>query len=355
MRTRIIIALLLSLALVAAQACDSGSTSQRSAGGEGGSGSGSGEGGDGSGSGGDGQTGESPPPSDGGDVPAESASFVAISDFGCGNDAQMAVANAMKNYCMENRCDFAITAGDNFQCNDDFDSKDPGDWERVFHNYYDELGLVFYAALGNHDHYGDDDQFQAQIDYVADNWYMPDEQYTFSKPDNQAPPFVDFFVIDSEYGHYETPVMIWLNQALDNSEATWKLLVMHRPIYNNGNHGDGDDDYREALIPVICGSVDFAISGHSHTFSHLRSDEDGCMIDQLILAPGGANHRLDSLNLDDQRVVTSNGVLGTGGFNGFGWFNVTREQITFRLIRVQVDEDEDDFETGVYYEAAWEK
>lgn len=261
-------------------------------------------------------------------------SFVTFGDWGSGREEQREVAEAIGDYCTANPCDFVLTLGDNIYSRGVASVHDPL-WQERFHDVYDFLGLVFYASLGNHDN---DGNRQAQIDYTGevDNWVMLDEHYTFSKPDDAASPLVDFFIINSDWPRFDAAAQAWLDGALNDSAAVWKLLAMHHPIYSNGNHGDGDDDYREALVPMICERIDLVLSGHDHSFAHLRSDEDGCLIEQLVIGTGGANLR--SVDPGDPRV------LSTGSFHGFGWLQVTAERILFRMV---------DTEGSVFYETVF--
>ncbi len=250
-------------------------------------------------------------------------SFVTFGDWGSGSDEQTEVAQAIGDYCLANDCDFILTLGDNFYSNG-VDSVNDELWQERFHNVYDFLGLVFYASLGNHDNQG---SIQAQIDYTqeVDNWIMLDEHYTFSKPDNATPPLVQFFIINSDWPNFDEAAQTWLGDQLAASQAVWKLLAMHHPIYSNGNHGDGDDDYREALVSIICNRIDLVLSGHDHSFAHMRSDEDGCPIEQLVVGTGGANLR--QVDASDPRALAS-----TADIYGFGWFQVSQNQILFRMI-----------------------
>lgn len=264
---------------------------------------------------------QAPPPSG---AAATKVSFVTFGDWGSGRDEQIEVANAIGDYCTVNDCDFVVTLGDNIYSSGVDDVDDPL-WQERFHDVYDFLGLVFYASLGNHDNNG---SIQAQINYTnrVDNWVMLAEHYTFSKPDNVQPPLVEFFIINSDWPNFDTVAEDWLDSELAESQATWKILAMHHPIYSNGSHGDGDEDYREALVAIICDRIDLVLSGHDHNFGHLRSAEDGCPIEQLVVGTGGASVR--DIDPNDPRALASASMYG------FGWLEVTENRILFRMIDV---------------------
>lgn len=264
-------------------------------------------------------------------------SFVTFGDWGADRDEPREVAGAISDYCTANPCDFIVTLGDNIYDNGVESIEDPL-WQERFHDVYDFLGLVFYASLGNHDNNGN---IQAQIDYtdVVDNWVMLDEHYTFSKPDAVRPPLADFFIINSDWPNFDGVAQVWLDGAIADSDATWKFLAMHHPIYNAGRgHGDGDDGYIEDLVPIICDRIDLVLSAHDHDFNYVRSDEDGCLIDQFVIGTGGQS--LHDVNLSDPRLIAG------GSFYGFGWFQVTPKSILFRMI---------DTLGETFYEAIFEK
>ena len=265
-----------------------------------------------------------------------SVSFVTFGDWGSGRTAQQEVAEAIGDYCIANPCDFVLTLGDNFYSAGVSSTGDPL-WIGRFHDVYDFLGLVFYAALGNHDNEG---SIEAQIAYtdLVDNWVMLDEHYTFSKPDVATPPLVDFFIINSDWPNFDRPAQDWLDASIETGTARWKILAMHHPIYSNGSHGDGEESYREDLVPIICNRIDLVLSAHDHSFSHLRSDQDGCLIEQLVIGTGGA--RLRAVAAGDARV------LATDSFYGFGWVQVTEERILFRML---------DLAGAVFYETTFEQ
>lgn len=271
------------------------------------------------------------------EAPSSAAvSFVAFGDWGGGSDDQRAVAAAIGDYCALNECEFILTLGDNFYDAGVSSVTDPL-WDSYYHDVYDFLGLPFYASLGNHDNTGN---IEAQIAYSAidPNWIMPAETYTFGKPDDADPPLVEFFIVNSDYDYFPLEDQLWLAREVSESNATWKLYVAHHPIYSNGRHGDGDPDYRTAVLLATCGDVDLYVTGHDHSFAHMRSDEDGCLIDNLVIGTGGRSTR--EIDEDDSRA------LSTGSFFGFGWFAVTPEEILFRMITTEGE---------VFYETTWTK
>jgi 3',5'-cyclic AMP phosphodiesterase CpdA len=250
------------------------------------------------------------------------------------------VANAMKQYCSREKCDFVVTLGDNFQDEPVTSVTDPL-WNTIYKDVYGGLGLPFYVTLGNHDV---DESWQVEINYSAldSSWHLPSQDYTFGKPDTA--PLIDFFVINTGDWEYESAEETWLKSALQKSSATWKFLLSHAPIISNGSeHGDmsidfGYDDPAVNLVTDICGRIDLTLSGHDHIFSYLAGATFGCNIKQLVLGTGGGD--LYDFNASDPRAVKS------ASMNGFGWFKVEKSTVTFRFI---------DTTGNVYYQTTWTK
>lgn len=59
----------------------------------------------------------------------------------------------------------------------------------------------------------------------------------------------------------------WLDQQLEASDALWKIVSMHHPIFSSGR-GRDSPDRRAVLLPVIeKHEVDLVLQGHDHTYA----------------------------------------------------------------------------------------
>lgn len=61
----------------------------------------------------------------------------------------------------------------------------------------------------------------------------------------------------------------WLQNDMQNSDATWKILMLHRSIYSAGKHTNKPDSsiMRNVLIPVIDElGIDLVLGGHEHMY-----------------------------------------------------------------------------------------
>ena len=141
--------------------------------------------------------------------------------------------------------------------------------------------MPFYVVMGNHD-YGDTSfewyrgEFQKQYAEVNPKWVFPKEYYTFTGLEGLA----DFFAFDTArimWGDMVDEQKAFLNEAIANSSATWKVAFAHHPYLSNGKHGNAGNYEGFSFIPiasgqnveefiddVICGKVDLYLAGHDH-------------------------------------------------------------------------------------------
>ncbi len=148
-------------------------------------------------------------------------------------------------------------------------------WDTVLHfgeDIYDRKPLVF--SLGNHD-----DQDGVGVGMILSLFRFPDNGpegvergriYTFSYSNAQ------FFVVD--VGTHVNTVAPWLERELARSTATWKFLIFHFPLYN-----DGDYDY--GYISDLWGPIfdkyhlDMALHGHLHRYYRTKPIRGGEVVD----------------------------------------------------------------------------
>ncbi len=194
-----------------------------------------------------------------------SVRVLAFGDFGTGSAGQKQTAAAMLGYHRKTAFDFAITLGDNFYGAGMESTVDPR-WKTWWDELYDPLGIKFFATLGNHD-WGLADSPAAEILYgrQSPSWRMPAPYYTFT-----AGP-VQFFALDTN--EVSEAQLLWLKDELAKSQATWKIVYGHHPIYSDGAHGDGQSLIKR-LLPVLKGRADVYLTGHEHDLQHLKA-EDG--------------------------------------------------------------------------------
>jgi hypothetical protein len=262
--------------------------------------------------------------------------FVALGDAGEGNDAQYAVADAIKSVCDRDGCDFALYLGDNFY-DSGVSDVDDAQFEEKFELPYAELDFPFYPVLGNHDYGGEGIGWelwkgQTYVDYSAysDKWTMPDLYYTHVHGD------VTFFALDTTevFWGVGSDEQAWL-QSETPAATTWSIAYGHHPYLSNGTHGNAGNYEGLSWLPIvngasiqefvedaICGQVDVYISGHDHS---LQWPEGTCGTEFLVSGAGSKTTELpgeDPTYFQDQT-------------EGFLWVEIVGN--TF---------------TGVYYDSA---
>jgi tartrate-resistant acid phosphatase type 5 len=187
---------------------------------------------------------------------------LAFGDFGFGNDAQKQTAAAMVRYHKLHPFDFGITLGDNFYTYGMDSPADPR-WQTQFEQLYGPMGIKIYASFGNHD-YGQPDSPAAEILYSdkSPDWRLLAPYYTYT-----AGP-VQFFAIDTiDLSEAE---LLWLDQGLTKSQAQWKVVYGHYPVYSATGE---DKQLAEKLLPVLKkDNVDIYICGHHHNLQELKPE-----------------------------------------------------------------------------------
>ncbi|WP_330229046.1 hypothetical protein OHA40_23510 [Nocardia sp. NBC_00508] len=125
---------------------------------------------------------------------------------------------------------------------------------------------------------------------------MPSRYYSVRIPEQN--PVVGFFVLDlNPLAAYLLPVFApywavdgqfmneqrdWLDRALDESPATWKIACTHHPYLNNGPHGSAGRYEGLSIAPIngvhvkhfiedqVIGRCQFVLSGHDHSLQVLE-------------------------------------------------------------------------------------
>jgi tartrate-resistant acid phosphatase type 5 len=220
--------------------------------------------------------------------------IVAFGDFGDGGLNQKRVAHGMAEHDRRHPFDLGITVGDNFYPQGLDDLTDPR-WDRDWEQMYTPLGVRVYATLGNHDH-DDATSPEAEIEYSkrSESWCLPIPWYTFL-----AGP-VQLFALDTESLHKSNPTreeqLRWLDRALAASQARWKVVYGHHPIFSTGQEGDTPEMVQDVLPLLERHRVDAYLAGHDHDLEYLRP-EGGLH----FFVTGAGGHDLLEMGKDPER------------------------------------------------------
>ena len=238
---------------------------------------------------------------------------VAFGDFGTGSAAQMALGKTLTAYHAKRPFDFGVTLGDNFYSVGMESPSDPR-WQTQWEHVYGPLGIPFYAALGNHD-WGHPDSPAAEILYTRQTttWRMPASYYSFTAGS------VQFFALDTQSVALSERQLRWLDEELSRSQARWKVVYGHHPIYSGGAYEDRPD-LISRLLPLLRHRVDAYIGGHDHNLQALRPEGN---VRFYIAGGGGAG--LYELRPYERSVFASRS-------NGFAVIDADANQLTVSLV-----------------------
>ena len=228
------------------------------------------------------------------------------------------VSAAMKAYCLtEQRCDFGVLLGDNiYPSGATLGAYGIEDSKRFKDLLQDPFGnlvespadYLTYVTLGNHDWETSRAGGFAQIRYLetAPGFYIDGPFYSVKPPAGEGQ--IELFVIDTSMilatvdvrgdrlnddgsegslGDIEEPdydvhpmtdaernQVQWLENALSNSMARWKLVLAHHPLWSSaGGKFEQARVLRELLMPSLCRYADLYLAGHEHT---LEIHTDNC-------------------------------------------------------------------------------
>ncbi|MFC9894164.1 metallophosphoesterase [Nocardia sp. NPDC127579] len=294
------------------------------------------------------------------------ARILVTGDAGTGTRTQWAVADAAREFHRREPFTMALGLGDNI-----YESGPNGvhdvQFAEKFENPNAGLDFPWAMVLGNHDNSsvfpGDGGWLlrgNAEVEYhaVSPRWWMPSRYYSI-----RPTPVVEFFILDlnplasyippllSEYwsvdGTFMNEQRAWLDRALAESTATWKIVCTHHPYLSNGNHGNAGRYEGLSIEPIngvhvqrffeehVAGKAQLILSGHDHDLQVLDPTPASKGTRQLVsgaaaktsgheaaTGPNAAlfenHHQLGFMVLDlsaeaiDLRVVTVDPATGAG-------------------------------------------
>jgi hypothetical protein len=184
----------------------------------------------------------------------DSFHFAVIGDSGTGGRAEYEVAAQLAAFRAQFRFDMVVMMGDNI-----YGGQTPADFRKKFEEPYKALldaGVKFYASLGNHD---DPNQRSYKL------FNMGGERYYTFKPHKG----VQFFALDSNY--MDRTQLDWLEKELSASNAEWKIVFCHHPLYSSGAKHGSDVELRKVLEPMFeKHHVALALAGHEHFYERIK-------------------------------------------------------------------------------------
>jgi 3',5'-cyclic AMP phosphodiesterase CpdA len=216
----------------------------------------------------------------------ESVTFAVLGDSGSGGRNQMAVASAMARSYQENPYGLVLLAGD-ISYYGSIDER----WDEVFAQPYRpliEAGVEWELAIGNHEiQEKRSEDAAAEIDAQLRRLDKPGTFYSAV----HGP--MEVFVIDSSTplvtGGSSEEQLAWLESALAESSAKWKVGLLHHPPFSSGRHGS-NIGVRDAVQPLFAKyGVQVAFTGHDHDYERTVPQEG------VVWIVSGAGSKLTSV------------------------------------------------------------
>jgi len=183
----------------------------------------------------------------------DSTRFAVIGDAGTGEKPQYEIGRKLEEFRQHASFTFTIMVGDNI-----YGSERPQDFQQKFEMPYKALldaGVMFYAALGNHD--DPNQRFYKPFNMNGERFY------TFTKGN------IDFFALDSNY--MDRKQLEWFERAIKESKSAWKMAYFHHPLYSSGEAHGSETDLRSVLEPLFVKyGMDVVFAGHEHFYERVK-------------------------------------------------------------------------------------
>ena len=114
----------------------------------------------------------------------------------------------------------------------------------------------------------------------------------------------------------------WIEQTLAQSQAHWKIVIGHHPLYADTEKEDSErNDMRQAIEALLERyGVDCYCCGHIHSFQHIKPE--GSTVDYLVNSSGSLARPVKAIA--GTQFCSSN--------EGFTLVNVADNLLTFYLI-----------------------
>ncbi|MGL4293161.1 MAG: metallophosphoesterase [Bacteroidales bacterium] len=222
------------------------------------------------------------------DVTEESFNFYVVNDLGRnGYYQQKPIAELLGEMAEQVDIEFVAALGDTHHFDGVASTNDPL-WKTNYEYIYKhpELMIDWFAIMGNHEYRGNT---QAVMDYsnVSRRWNAPDRYYskTVEVGNNQKAllVFIDTTPLIGKYRQDKNDYpdaskqsleqqLAWIGQTLKNSDAKWKIVMGHHPVFADTKKSDKErKDMQNHLMPLLDQyQVDAYLCGHIHSFQHIH-------------------------------------------------------------------------------------
>ena len=197
-----------------------------------------------------------------------------LGDCGTGDTNQRAVRDAFYNFNGSQHIDMILMLGDNAY----EDGTDSEFQAALFENMYEDqiIHTVMWPAIGNHETVTADSPSESGPYY--DIFTLPRNGEAGGVPSGTEAYYsfdygnIHCIVLDSDDTPKDPgdPMLVWLENDLQNTNQDWIVAYWHHPPYSKGGDSDTNAkeiDMRENIGPILENyGVDLVLAGHSHNW-----------------------------------------------------------------------------------------
>ncbi len=267
-------------------------------------------------------------------APGETMNFLLLGDTGSGKPQVYNIVREMKTRHLIKPVDAIFLLGDNLY-EGHFVTKS---LHKLFMSPFAALlsqHIPFFATLGNHDY--DMGRLRGELEFPPFN--MVGRSY-YSLDFGLGSNSLSVFVCDAEsLKSGDKEQLQWLAAAVAASQASWKILLLHRPIEATEIDHGPSEELRRLLKPILH-EIDVVFSGHNHIYER-RKILDGTL---HITSGAGGQLTTETLPLDENRAAGYNKlgsfvqmVIGEGCMTLTAW-NEKGEAVDSIVLRDRSDE-----------------
>ena len=231
------------------------------------------------------------------EVTDDAVVFAAVGDTGTGGRNQMDVAQAMVDAYQETPYGFVAHVGDVSYYGSIVD-RWPEVWEEPYKPLLD-AGVLFQVALGNHEL--EEESSEDVEAWIADRLAQFGYDTTY-----RVVPYgpIDFFFLDTATpliaGDRSGEQRAWLEQALADSQARWKVAVMHHAPYSSSPKRGSYTEIRDIVQPLFAEhGVQLVLTGHDHLYERTYP-QDG-----VTYVVTGAGAKLSEIGTSDFTALSA--------------------------------------------------
>ena len=198
----------------------------------------------------------------------------AIGDSGTADANAAAVRDAyLELASLENKADLWLMLGDNA-----YNGGTDTEYQNAVFDMYPEIliNTILWSTQGNHDRTGNAYYPVFELPTMGEGGGTPsgtEEYYSFDYSN------IHLVCLNSEItslsSNVNSPMYVWLQDDLANTNQDWIIAYFHHPPYTKGSHdSDNFNDssgrlfyMREIALPILeAGGTDLVLSGHSHSY-----------------------------------------------------------------------------------------